>query len=168
MSIGENIKRFRKEKGFTQKELADRLETTPQNLAQYENGKRNPKIETIVKIASALNIDTKSLLPDTDYNRLLGNKAEIAYDVILEQIIGLKGYTFGITEDDDSLYINYPDGILKITPDIADELQENIESYTEFKLQELKKKYRTSFIPKKQFDYINKITKLDPPDDPQD
>ncbi len=52
--IGKNIKRIRKEKGVSQKELAERLGTSPQNLAQYENGKRTPKIDTLRKIASAL------------------------------------------------------------------------------------------------------------------
>lgn len=52
--IGKNIKKIRKEKGVSQKQLAERLGTSPQNLAQYENGKRTPKIDTLRKIAAAL------------------------------------------------------------------------------------------------------------------
>lgn len=55
-TIGQQIRKYRKEKGMTQKQLADLLDTTQQNLAQYENGKRNPKIETLKKIARALEI----------------------------------------------------------------------------------------------------------------
>lgn len=55
-TIGQQIRKYRKEKGMTQKQLADLLDTTQQNLAQYENGKRNPKIETLKKIAQALEI----------------------------------------------------------------------------------------------------------------
>ncbi len=159
MSFAENLKAIRKSKGYSQKDIAEKLSVSQPSYAQYENGKRNPKYETMEKIANALDIEIKALLPNTDYNKLLGDKAVTAYNVILEQIIGLKGYTFGITEDDDALYINYPDGILKVSLDAMDDLQENIESYTDFKMQELKKKYPENFIPKKHFDYVNKITK---------
>lgn len=43
MTTGEKIKTIRKKRGLTQRELAEKLGTTPQNLAQYENNKRNPK-----------------------------------------------------------------------------------------------------------------------------
>ena len=48
MSIGENIKRIRKEKGLTQKELGLALGgISQQQIGQWETGKANPKIETI-------------------------------------------------------------------------------------------------------------------------
>lgn len=62
MTIGDNIKRLRNSKNITQKELAERLGTSQQNLAQYENGKRNPKIETLQKIATALDVTVEELL----------------------------------------------------------------------------------------------------------
>lgn len=60
--IGEKIKAARQKIGITQKQLAERLGTSPQNLAQYENGKRQPKIETLEKIASALGVSEFDLL----------------------------------------------------------------------------------------------------------
>lgn len=67
--VGENIKRIRNERGFTQKELSKKIGTTQQNLAQYENGKRNPKRETLIKIANALDVTEQELLdfPDGSY-----------------------------------------------------------------------------------------------------
>lgn len=65
-TIGERIKQTRIRKGITQKELAEKLGTTPQNLAQYESGKRNPKLETIKKIAQALNVPLMELSPILD------------------------------------------------------------------------------------------------------
>lgn len=65
MTLGERIKMIRKEKGLTQKQLALKLNTSPQNLAQYENGKRNPKRETLQKIADALEIPLFKLAEDT-------------------------------------------------------------------------------------------------------
>lgn len=56
MTIGEKIREIRIKSGITQKQLAEKLNTSQQNLAQYENGKRKPKIETLEKISSALDI----------------------------------------------------------------------------------------------------------------
>lgn len=56
MEIADRIKELRKKKGISQKDLAKKLGTSPQNLAQYESGKRQPKIETLDKIASALSV----------------------------------------------------------------------------------------------------------------
>lgn len=64
MSIGDNIKRIRKEKGLTQKQLAEKLGVSQQNLAQYESNKRYPKLATARKIATALDVYLSELNPD--------------------------------------------------------------------------------------------------------
>lgn len=56
MTVGENIRRIRKEKGLTQKQLGERLNMTQSAIGQFENDKTSPKIETIDKIASALGV----------------------------------------------------------------------------------------------------------------
>ena len=56
MTVGENIKRIRKEKGLTQKKLGELCGIAESNIRKYENGKQNPKIETVDKIASALGV----------------------------------------------------------------------------------------------------------------
>lgn len=62
MSTGQNIKNARKKAGLTQKELAQKLGLSFQSIAQWENDLRNPKIETIKKIADALNVDWYNLV----------------------------------------------------------------------------------------------------------
>lgn len=64
MTIGENIRKYRKEKGLTQKELAERLGVSQAMITQYENGKRIPKIDTINNIAGALEMGIRRLYPD--------------------------------------------------------------------------------------------------------
>ena len=64
MTLGEIIKQARITKGLSQKELAALLGTTPQNLAQYENNRRRPKINTLRNIASAMNITLGELSPE--------------------------------------------------------------------------------------------------------
>ncbi len=61
MKISESIRNARKKAGLTQKELGERLGVSAAMIAQYENGQRNPKNETIQKIATALDVPVSSL-----------------------------------------------------------------------------------------------------------
>lgn len=63
MSIGKNIKKNRKNKGLTQKQLAERMGVTPQMISAYEKDLRLPKTETLQRIADALCIDVTNLFP---------------------------------------------------------------------------------------------------------
>lgn len=56
MTTGERIKAARKTAGMTQKELGERLGLAFQSVAQWENDLRNPKIETLQRIADALGV----------------------------------------------------------------------------------------------------------------
>lgn len=56
-SIGEYIKSKRKEAGLSQKALGEKLNVSQQMIAQYETGKRKPKLDTLISIANALDID---------------------------------------------------------------------------------------------------------------
>ena len=53
--MANNIKILRKEKGFSQEELADRAKVSRVNLTNIENGKVIPNLDTSKKIADALN-----------------------------------------------------------------------------------------------------------------
>lgn len=56
MTVGENIKRLRKERGLTQKQLGEMCGIAESNIRKYESDKQNAKIETIEKIAQALGV----------------------------------------------------------------------------------------------------------------
>lgn len=62
MKYGKAIRKFRQERKMTQKELGNALGVSAQMIAQYETGKRNPKFETLEKIAMALNVSVPDLL----------------------------------------------------------------------------------------------------------
>ena len=64
MTVGENIKRIRNEKAMTQKELGEKLGVSQIRVAQYENGNRAPKLETIDKIAKVLEVSLVSIVDD--------------------------------------------------------------------------------------------------------
>lgn len=63
MASGEAIRKFRQKKKLTQKELGNALGVSAQMIAQYETGKRNPKFETLARIAMALNVSIFDLSP---------------------------------------------------------------------------------------------------------
>lgn len=62
MTTGEKIRRKRLEKKMTQQELAQRSGIDAANIRKYESGKQNPKIETIAKIAAALEVQPSELI----------------------------------------------------------------------------------------------------------
>lgn len=66
MTIGERIKRARNSKGLTQKQLGEVSETSEITIRQYELGKRQPRIEPLTRIASALGTSLYELVGD-DY-----------------------------------------------------------------------------------------------------
>lgn len=54
MNYGEYIKYLRKEHFMTQRELGELIGVSQQQIAQWENGIKNPKRETIEKIGNAI------------------------------------------------------------------------------------------------------------------
>ncbi|WP_349674364.1 helix-turn-helix transcriptional regulator [Lacrimispora sp.] len=66
--IGDNIRKFRKEKNLTQKELGDLLDMSEVMIGQYERGDRNPKIDTLRRIAKALSVELYDLADWSQYS----------------------------------------------------------------------------------------------------
>lgn len=54
--IGQRIVALRKEKGLSQKELAEMVGITPGNLSRIEAGKYDPKLESLARIAEPLGL----------------------------------------------------------------------------------------------------------------
>lgn len=67
MTVAENIKRIRKEKNLTQKQLGEKCGMSESTLRQYEIGYRNPKLETIARIAAALEVNVFELMDKKDF-----------------------------------------------------------------------------------------------------
>ena len=59
--IGENIKIIRLGKGLTQKEVCEKLGISTTAWKKFENGVCSPKVDTLEKIASALEVDLLDL-----------------------------------------------------------------------------------------------------------
>jgi len=52
--LGQRIKQLRKDKGWTQKELANRVGTSPAQLNKYEAGQNTPPLDKLVLFAEVL------------------------------------------------------------------------------------------------------------------
>lgn len=61
-TIGERIKSARRNSGLTQKGLAAQVGVPYQTIQYWENGRRNPKIDNLQKVADALDVDVNWLL----------------------------------------------------------------------------------------------------------
>lgn len=62
MSSKELIRKFRKEKGFTQIELAEKAGMAVNTLRLYEGGRRHPSEKQLQRLADALNISVSELM----------------------------------------------------------------------------------------------------------
>jgi transcriptional regulator with XRE-family HTH domain len=60
--FGKNLARYREASGLTQEELAVRASVHRTQVGLLETGQRQPRIETLVKLAGALSIDSCALL----------------------------------------------------------------------------------------------------------
>lgn len=68
-TIASKIKRYRKERNMTQDELSERCGISVSTIKKYETGNRNPKLDQLNKIATALNINVSAFI-DTDINTI--------------------------------------------------------------------------------------------------
>lgn len=60
--IGKNIIAARNEMGYTQKDLADKLAISPQNISKWERGISTPDVITLLQISEVLNKDINYFL----------------------------------------------------------------------------------------------------------
>lgn len=60
--LGKNIRKQRKEKQYTLERLAEKLDVSTTFIGQIERAKGIPSLETLVKIANALEVSADSLL----------------------------------------------------------------------------------------------------------
>lgn len=68
MTIGKRIRAIRTATGMTQKTLGEKSGIAEPTIRRYESGKLHPKLETIRKIADALEVPVLALLGETIQN----------------------------------------------------------------------------------------------------
>ena len=76
MTVSENIRYFRKERGYTQKQLSELAGIATITLQQYELEKREPKLENLQKIAEVLGIPIAALLDIDETDQALNTLSD--------------------------------------------------------------------------------------------
>lgn len=89
MTRGDKIKAARKRAGIKQEELGRRLGISQHTISQWESGFRNPKLETMERIAAALDVPVGSLLEydASFYTRRLEAERRAAVEALREHRI---------------------------------------------------------------------------------
>lgn len=136
--INKNIRKFRKENHWTQKELADKLHVGKTTVSNYETGYSEPDIETQLILADLFGVtlddlnSRKSDSKNKDYITInvygsipAGIPIEAIEDITDTEDISLKEYDkskdyLGLKVEGDSMYPKYLDGdtvIIEKCPD---------------------------------------------------
>ena len=93
MSTAEKIKEMRKKAGLSQKELGEKLGVSQVMISAYESGIRKPKIETLQKIAAALNVSLEVLDPNiviktlTDIEKAIEDLIDINDTLLFNKLV---------------------------------------------------------------------------------
>ena len=62
--IGHRIKEIRESRGYTQEQLAEKLNLSVQHVSVIERGVKSPRLDTFIRIANILEINADYLLKD--------------------------------------------------------------------------------------------------------
>lgn len=63
-----SLKALRKERSLTQSQLADKLGVSQSNIAEWESGKKNPNLESLIALSDFFSVSIDFLLGRTHQN----------------------------------------------------------------------------------------------------
>lgn len=76
-SFTDRLRQLRKQAGFSQQELADKMQVTKQTISQYERAVRKPDYDTILFFCDLFNVSADYLLGKADVTIRLLNSDEL-------------------------------------------------------------------------------------------
>jgi transcriptional regulator with XRE-family HTH domain len=96
--FNQNLKRFRQDKGFSQKQLANHLRIGLGNIARYERGEVIPKLDVVIKIAALLEVSidvlcSKKVIAPSEVEKLAKKAGKLpeeklkALEIVLKQFV---------------------------------------------------------------------------------
>lgn len=89
LSLGEKLKTLRREKGWSQDELAFHAQIDGRQVSRYENDRVMPSVEVVIKMAKAYNVSLDYLLIDDAPRRPL----EVPVSRLAERVMGLGSFS---------------------------------------------------------------------------
>ncbi|MBS4207070.1 helix-turn-helix transcriptional regulator [Bacillus sp. FJAT-50079] len=81
MNFAEKLKKERKEKGWSQEELAEKLFVSRQSVSKWENGQNYPSIEIIINISDLFDVTIDELLRSDEElkEKVINDSKHLAY-----------------------------------------------------------------------------------------
>ena len=64
MSFADRLKEYRKDRGFSQEELAEQLDVSRQAIGKWEQGQAYPEVEKLLALCGVLNVSLDALMAD--------------------------------------------------------------------------------------------------------
>ena len=83
--IGERLRAYRIQKGWSQEMLAEKAELHHTYIGQLERGEKNATIESIYKVTTALDIPLSALFENISPSSEMRDYASLSYDLIQKQ-----------------------------------------------------------------------------------
>lgn len=146
MTIGENIKKYRKIANLTQRELAEKCESATGTIQQYELDKRQPRVEQLKKIATALKVQVPDLIGGyIGEPEGVSPEHPIAFPGLEKKLLEI-GYSIGygsdyVEYDDNDVWINCPGGQrISLTLEELETINSETDMYLKFRIDNLKGK----------------------------
>ena len=103
VSLGEKLKTLRREKGWSQDELAFHAQIDGRQVSRYENDRVMPSVEVVIKMAKAYNVSLDYLLLDDAPRRPL----EAPVSRLAERVMGLGSFS----EEDERALLHILDSL---------------------------------------------------------
>lgn len=98
MNFSKNLKKIRLDKGLSQEAVADELNITRQGYANYEKGTSSPTLDSVEKIADALDVDMDYLLFKDKIDSLEDKKQE--FERRLQRLELSTKYNFDMNDEE--------------------------------------------------------------------
>ncbi len=83
MTIHDNLRQLRLQRGLTQEQVAGQLNVTRQALSSYESGRTRPDIDTLMKLAQIYETDLEGILYGTDRQLAWSNRVRKTAKLLL-------------------------------------------------------------------------------------
>ena len=110
-TFGQRLSRIRKEKGFTQNEIADKVGVTSQAVSKWENDLASPDIDILLKLSEIFDISVDELLGKETKKTVLNDKpSKKDIDKMIFKIIVTSA-------DGDKVNVNLPLALVKTLMD---------------------------------------------------
>lgn len=94
--LGYKLKSAREKLGLTQEQLADRINVSPSTIGMYEQGRRSPDYQTLIRLCNQLKLSFNDIFGLYIENDI----ASVDIDVVLKSVIDYIKSQEAVLEED--------------------------------------------------------------------